>query len=75
MPKWNSRRTMTADEYAEWWVSVDDDLDALPEPTRTLARHVAALQDRLDQLQVACACAYDHPDDRCGPGHAEDHPV
>lgn len=39
-------------EYGNWWARVDDEglNRTLPEPERTLARHVLALQDRIDQL-------------------------
>lgn len=74
---------MTVAEYARWWdqnTTRDGDVDKLlDEPTRTLARHVLALQGRLDNLPdpdqavVAtyhpwvrrCACAHGHPDDVC----------
>jgi hypothetical protein len=54
---------VTRDEYREFFDRADVLVHvegALPEPTRTLVRHVAALQDRIDQLM--------HPDD-----HDQDH--
>jgi hypothetical protein len=45
-------------EYREWfdWADILVSVEgALPEPTRTLVRHVMALQERIDQLM--------HPDD------------
>lgn len=65
---------MTRDEYNTWWLAQPDDLAELPEPTRTLAAHVLALQERIDALPeyedanggpFRCCCAYDHPDDVC----------
>jgi len=43
---------MTRDEYDRWWSRIDDETinHSLPEPERTLALHVLALQDRIDQL-------------------------
>jgi hypothetical protein len=45
---------MTRDEYAKWWMdytNADGELLAdLPEPVATLAEHVLALQDRIDNL-------------------------
>lgn len=70
--------------YDQWWIEHTDDngelLPDLPEPVATLAAHVAALQDRVDNLPspdsrddwilqsrwtTQCACAYDHPEARC----------
>ncbi len=57
--------SLDRDAYVQWWdaAGVETD-DAL---IRTLARHVIALQDRLDSLpsDLRCGCAYDHPDDLC----------
>jgi len=70
------------DEYDNWW---NDNTDAegelladLPEPVKTLAAHVQALQARIDKLadptatdadprgwDTQCACAYDHPEAVC----------
>jgi hypothetical protein len=71
------------DEYDHWWNDNTDDkgelLADLPEPVRTLAAHVQALQGRIDRLPgpdeewgmtrsawvTQCCCAYDHPDTVC----------
>lgn len=69
-------------EYDSWWFDNTDDrgelLSSLPEPIKTLAAHVQALQARIDKLpdptdaeadphgwDTQCACAYDHPDAVC----------
>jgi hypothetical protein len=73
---------VTRDEYADWWRDNTDAegelLPDLPEPTRTLALHVQALQGRIDKLpdpttveanprgwDTQCACAYDDPRSVC----------
>lgn len=74
-------------DYDQWWIHHTDNVGELvpdlPEPVATLAAHVMALQERLDNLPgpeapdreilecpwtTQCACAYDHPEAVC-TGH------
>lgn len=71
---------MTRAEYDRWWLdATDEDGEPradLPPIVATLAAHVLALQERVDQLPdpdhpeatawtTRCACAYDHPASVC----------
>jgi hypothetical protein len=41
---------MTKSEYYAWWLQNAEVIESLPEPVRTLALHVEALQGRIDDL-------------------------